>query len=724
VSSGRLLVGLLLGALALTSVSVRLLPEWWGPPAWLADAVIGLAIVVVTSQLLGVVGGFRLVAMASGLVAGGAIAWFIGSRPTSRGPGAAEWREASRPLVEPWPARFGRGASFVAVAATAVVSAEWSTRTIEAYLRGPRGAATDTLWYHLPFAARFVQEGSITGAHYTDGDALAASFPANGALLHGIGMMFLGSDLLSPLINVGFLALALLAAWCVGRRFGVAPATLTCLAVVLGLPSLAFTQPGGGYNDIVGIALLIAAGALLLTPSSNDHDAPHPQVLVLAALAAGLAAGMKFQFLAPVVAFTIGVIVFAPRAQRVRSAVLWLVPLAMTGGLWYVRNLFLFDNPLPPFGIDLGPINLPTPPVDSPQSSLASFAFDDHVWRDHFSPGLSRALGPVWWAVVALAVAGLILGFVVAKNRMHRLVAGAGVVSLVAFVVTPLVHDVGGEPAFFFADLRYATLFLALGLVILPLGLAPARAWWSLVAAGLVLAVTQIDASIWPTDWRDLRLTEPVRGAAPIAALGVGVCVLAAGVAIVVARASRPRWWPSPRVVLPVGAGIAGLALLAVQHPYLDNRYLDTPPTPELYEWARDVREQRIGVAADLLFLQYPFYGNDLSNHVQYITQRQAHGAVRPIFRCADWRRALNAGRYSYVVTGSGLLSSPQATGKSQGPYALWTVTDPAARLIRREVSNVDESGRLRFGFVGYSLFRIDGPLDPKGCAALEVDQP
>ena len=78
-----------------------------------------------------------------------------------------------------------------------------------------------------------------------------------------------GLDLLSPLLNMGWLALALLAAWCMGSRFGLAPVTLTGVAVALGTPGLVATQPGGGYDDVVGLALLLLANGTIVAVQSG-----------------------------------------------------------------------------------------------------------------------------------------------------------------------------------------------------------------------------------------------------------------------------------------------------------------------------------------------------------------------------------------------------------------------------------------------------------------------
>ena len=101
----------------------------------------------------------------------------------------------------------------------------------------------DTIWYHLPVAARFVQTGRVSGIQYLDQDPVTAFFPAGSSLLHGIGILMFGTDLVSTVVNVAWFALALVAAWCIGRPFGVAPGTTLRVAILLGTPGLVATQP-------------------------------------------------------------------------------------------------------------------------------------------------------------------------------------------------------------------------------------------------------------------------------------------------------------------------------------------------------------------------------------------------------------------------------------------------------------------------------------------------
>lgn len=675
------------------SLRARFFPGWWGAPAVLVDIVIGLAIVVGVAELLGAVGLYRVAPIVAGLALAGGTAWWVGRRRS---------RDARDPEPDPRPAPLqvpasltGRLGAFVGLASVALLVATWGTRTIAALRHGPRGP--DTFWYHLPAAARFVQEGSVTGLHYLESEALTTFFPASTVLLHGIGMMLLDNDLLSPVLNLGFLSMALLAGWCIGRPFGLAPVTLTGVALALGTPVMVATQPGGAYSDTAGIALILAAAAVLLTAREKWA---HRGTLAVAGLAAGLAAATKLQFLVPVGALSLGVVALARRGTRLRVGRWWLLIVGLAGSFWYVRNLFAVGNPFPNADLRLGPLHLPGVEPTIPPLTVAQFLFNGAVWEKIFLPGYSRAFGPVWWGVLVLAAGGLVLGVTSARDRVHRMLAVVATVTFIGYYVTPIALGTEFSPFFFVYSLRYLVIALVVSLALLPLTRVFAGkvgASWLLAALGLVLLVTQLDPTIWPTELRERRFAGPVRGVAAIEGLAMGAVAFLAG-ALLLARGARAPVW-RPRLVPIAAVGLVALAGgFGLQELYLRERYANSNPLPNIYRWARDKSNLRIAIVGTPL--QYPLYGTDLSNHVQYLGLRKDHGTYVPIQDCATWRRTLNEGRYQYVVTAANVLFADYTPTEER-----WTRSDPAATLLARDRAT--------------SLFRLDGMLDPAGCRQL-----
>ena len=200
-----------------------------------------------------------------------------------------------------------------AIVAVGLVAAEWSAGTIHALQNGVSGI--DSLWYHMPISAGFVQSGSVASLHNINNDNVIEFYPATSELLHAVGILLFGSDSLSPVINAMWLALALFAAWCLGRQYGVGSLTTMATALVLGTTEVIADEPGTAYNDLVGTALVLAALALLAYVDVPWGRRGRVRGLWTVALAAGLAVGVKDTLVFPVAALTVGVIALLPRGR-------------------------------------------------------------------------------------------------------------------------------------------------------------------------------------------------------------------------------------------------------------------------------------------------------------------------------------------------------------------------------------------------------------------------
>jgi hypothetical protein len=140
-----------------------------------------------------------------------------------------------------------------------------------------------------------------------------------------------------------------------------------------------------------------------------------------------------------------------------------------------------------------------------------------------------------------------------------------------------------------------------------------------------------------------------------------------------------------------------------VADSYAHRRYVRTLPLPRIYAWARTVHHARIGVVG--VDLQYPLYGTDDSNYVQYIGAPEPHAGFESIASCRAWRAAVDRGHYGYVlVTPFGF---PLGTAATAAPEFGWTGFSPAAHAIVRETNSRGEPA---------ILYRISGRLNPYTC--------
>jgi hypothetical protein len=729
VDLGRYLLGVLLAGAALLPVYAAcrswvrlLLPVWTATLARLAEIVLVLATVTLVAEVLGTVGLLKTGPTTASLSIVGAVGWWAARRRDAVSLASREIPPAEQPRPI---GRLPVGALLVAVVVTSVVVADWSGPTIAALHHGVSGV--DTLWYHMPFAARFAQTGSITALHYVDAEPVTVFYPAGSELLHALGIVFFGSDFLSPLLNMGWLALALLAGWVVGRPFGVAPVTLTGVAVLLATPGMVATQAGSAYTDVVGLALLASSVALMVNSARPGSSFVTPG-LAVSALAAGLALGTKFTLIAPVAALTAGIILIAPRRSRLRQGGTWTALVLLTGSFWYLRNLIRAGSPLPSLHLSLGPLSLPSPHVSTPTADVGQYLLNGSVWHRYFLPGLRLSLGPLWWAILVCAAAGSLLIALSRSSRDRRMLGVVAIVSAIAFVYSPQFLGFPDAPIYFVYNLRYSAPALLIGLLLLPLSPAVLRRglrWWVLGVLAATLLLTQLDPTIWPTSLLTQRFAVPASGVDSLLGGLVGITVLALGSTAVLLRRSPSPWRLTPAKTLRLTqASVLGCVALVVvgyflQRLDLAHRYVNAEPMPAIYDWARGKSQVRIAIDGPLVQLQYPLYGDDLSNYVQYVGRQGTHGAFTSIKDCASWRRAINQSHYSHILVASDLEPTRAEAFAHPSPVYSWTATDPATTVIMRETSS--HISPPTPGYVVFSVFRVHGRLDPDRCSELPL---
>lgn len=665
---------------------------------FLVDVILTVGALVVGAEVLGVVGIDRwwtltLLIWVTGLVAA-VIVCRYGPEvvPETGAGGAAGLDEAQRPAVR----RLWLGFAAVAMA---VVWGQWALLTSDAY--GGGILSFDSLWYHLPFSAFFAQTGSVSRVLFTQADPFVAYYPANSELLHTIGLLVMGSDLLSPMLNLVWLAVALLAAWCFGRPWRIEPVTLTAGCLIMGVPILAAGQPGSAFNDIFGLAFLMAAVALTVQPSSRSADlvetnAAHaavsrvqtrPVILIVCGVALGLALGTKVTFAAPAVVIVCGTALASAHGCRVRALLLVGLPCLLTGGWWYLRAALDTGNPLG-LRVHIGPIVLPgprSPLADAASQTVISALTKPDLWSSRLAPGLNYAIGPLWAVLVLAAIAGLIATMSIRLVPAQlRVIASGGIVAVLAYLVFPTgASAIEQQTQLFAVNLRYGTPAIAIGLLLAVALLTDRRPHLITPLAALMLAVllaTQLQAQLWPR--------QTARHAAFLLAAAVIVLALSA-----VARTqlrSTALW-----------AGLAGAAILcviagfAVQRHYFARRYRSSvdsaTPVGQIDRWAQGISNTSLALYGTVE--QYPLYGARVTNRVHYLGQPAAHGGYEPIATCAAWRRALHQGRYRYVVlTPAPTIAIPLA----------WTADDHATRILQPAP--------------GYDIFELNPSTIPTPC--------
>ena len=704
----------IVSALALGGYWLRrwIVPEFSGALARLADATIAVALLIAALQLLGTLSVLTL-----GWTIVGCIGVGLGAALLGWWMSPAERREVSAPQVQTM-------ALLIALGVASWVVAEWTFPSMQSLDFGMFGG--DTTWYHMPFSGRIAQEGSIVHLHFTDPLRLAAWFyPGSSELIHAGGIVLFETDWLSPLINMIWLSIALLAAWCVGRPYKVGPATLVAAALVFSAGVMIETQPGEGRNDIMGLAFLLAFAAFLINghqrraPDAGAvQDAPERDVplldkgpLIMAGIAAGIAISVKLPLLAPVGAIAVGMVVVSGAGRRLMTAAAIGIPAFLVGGYWYVRAaIHTGGNPIPQIG--WGPLKLPRPdqmPLDPrPRFAVADYLTEPTIYRKWFFPQLDNALGPLWPLILIMAVAAAVYIAVRSRNKILRVLAAAALLTAAVYIVTPLTAaGQEGTPTGFFTNTRYLMPGLLLALTLLPLARplrAPdSRAWQTLLFLTGVYAISVLTTPRWFPGYI-------------VATVFLTLALVWAPAALAM---SRSRGGTGRGAIALVAAGIVLLAVVlgrAQEVQYYKQHYTRVLPflgeggPREAYSLAHGLQGKRIGIAGsgEIFFGQYGFYGRDLDNYVQYIGVPGPDGTYRLATTCREFRRRINAGDYNYLIVSQ--YTQDSADSPYWYPIYAWVKTDPALEEVIAEPEVTPQPDYV---------FKVNGKLDPAGCAGL-----
>lgn len=507
--------------------------------------------------------------------------------------------------------------------------------------------AIDSLSFHLPAVARWIQNDSIWGLHQFTPDFSNATYPHNGLVMQLAAVLPWEDDFLVRFVNAPFVLALAVAVWAIARELRAPHATaLLAAAAATAIPAIAYPALEQAQVDAPSLAWL-AIGALFLVRWVRTRDA---RELLPAALGLGLAFGTKWYhvvFVPVLVAVAFGGAFYATRRWRelVRPLVLTGAGVALAGGFWLIRNWVETGNPVYPATV--GPL------FDAPYSRLDAYAgfrvwdylTDWAIWKDWLVPAYEEQFGllaPVVIAAVAVAA-------VVAWRRRDRgMLLVAGTAALLAVLYTRLpwtAYGPPGEPYLVGANARYAAPALLAGLVV---------AAWLAGRAGRLRAVVDVALLVAALD--GVRRTYDGIGAGNVALAVAAVTGLALACALVSVIASRARG----RARAVVAVGLALLAATAVGEGARRRANADSFARYDpAYAWieANAPAGKRIGLAG-LWSLRgaspvLPAFGPRLGNRVEYVGPF-VEGTLREHRDRARFQAALRRGRYDLVIAGLG----------------------------------------------------------------------
>ena len=505
-------VALLLTASALLTVATALTTATLRPDSTL-DAAISFSVIaaagVVASLLLAGAPGYLTPAAVLAVHATWALVAALFARRRGVLGARASVRRPRRPQAgllrdHPWEA---------VILSLAVVALAW--QLLVALILPP--FAFDALTYHLTMAASWLRTESLEP---TSLSLCCAYYPGNAELEFAWPVLFLGTDAIVDIVQVGFAVLAGLATAGIARSAGLPHAAAVAAGALFVVTPAVLVQAPTNYADVMVAACALAALHGLVRFASTGR----PERLVVAGLATGLVLGTKGTGVVWAAALAVVALVLVVRAGRasksarrvaIRAGAGFLVTCLAAGSYWYVRNWAEVGNPLYPFQVEAagttlfdGPVEIddvltqpdPERTESRPVQVIRSWAADVDFWGQGSYEYQQRlgGLGPLWpWLGLPL-----LLPFVVALVRRRN-------PALIALAAIALVFLV--QPYAWWA--RFTIPLMAAG----ALAIAGSAAWaprrWmrlTIQSAAVVLAVAGVALSSFEVD--------PAARAAPLAA--------------------------------------------------------------------------------------------------------------------------------------------------------------------------------------------------------------
>lgn len=270
-----------------------------------------------------------------------------------------------------------------------------------------------------------------------------------------------------------------------GARPGAALLAALCIPLANAAAGNSLTFVG---VDVAGPAFVLASALMLLAA----RTAVRPLAAVMLAGAfAGFAVGGKISF-APM---ALALLLFtALRPDRLKSAPIFAVSAAVSGGYWYLRNLWWTGNPIYPAALGPLPGGMPEEHLD--RTKLIT-------WLTAPPDGVSHLAELGWdhlnwpYALGIIALAGILSGPVAAARLKRKgdcahalaLLLCMGLIALAAYPFMPFSGTVNGPAQPLRTDLRFLIAPFACGILLTAL-CGKLGGWWRGASeAGLALAV-------------------------------------------------------------------------------------------------------------------------------------------------------------------------------------------------------------------------------------------
>lgn len=344
----------------------------------------------------------------------------------------------------------------------------------------------DDFSYHAMAPAMWVQAKRIIYAPQN----YHAYYPFSPHTFTAWLMLPFHNDGLVSFTGAYWLLLAGIAVFVIAREMGapVEAAVLVAVCIPLAKEAMRNALTFVGV-DVAGMAFILAAVAMF--GASLTERRPRSPIL-LSAVFAGYAVGAKVSF-APMAFVLLVAVLF--RRDRLLSGPLYMFFAAITGGFWYLRNIWWTGNPIYPAAI--GPLPGGMPGAAFERSKLIT-------WVIHPPNGISYFETLFWehlswpYALGIVSLIGLLLAPLLLILLYKRSYSGfplglilflLAITALVAYPFMPFSGTVNDSSQALRVDLRFILAPYALGLLLAASFCALGGHWRRIFTALLVLGI-------------------------------------------------------------------------------------------------------------------------------------------------------------------------------------------------------------------------------------------
>lgn len=328
----------------------------------------------------------------------------------------------------------------------------------------------DALWYHLPIVGYIIQSGAIQENPAPSMiDQFINIFPKNIELFFLWNIIFLKSDVITDLSQLLFTIMGVFTIYSIAIKLGVERRYAIYSGLLFFFTPIIILQSTTNYVDIaVSVLFLIAVNFLMhdnpVNCTNNEFETKDTKMQRLPILLAGITTGILLgsKGSGPLFVIVLSTAIVLQKILRHRCSLkppnknfirdsltpyllYFILPSFLIGGYWYIKNWFLYDNPVYPMEISFLNITIfkglysgiidPAPRIIESLSPIKGLI---HIWLERVEYYLydSRlsGFGPIWFI---MSLPSIIFSLIYALKKRDFRFLFLSMILIATFILHP-----------------------------------------------------------------------------------------------------------------------------------------------------------------------------------------------------------------------------------------------------------------------------------------------